>query len=401
MKVPRRSRSRYPLPLRSYGNTVRHLGQIANIRASFPVLGQIVQNMNWLQPNLPVLQGIVNLLSIYHERTKVITLTNPIYIRTDLRLGNFSDQQLYSMRITSRDNFRRIMLVLNFPQYIICNNGTKCNSEEAFLMLLDRMSFPDRLDDFQERWGREYSQISRILDATFRFIDDNHKHLVSNNSTRYFAHRFPLYNRQFKRKYAQVNGVPVPAWWDRVALFTDGTKLYTTKNYRRNFSGYKERTCLSFMDTTTPCGMIAEGTDPNPGASNDHFQQNIRGLGQSILQCQLLQGTNYETGTDKGFHRENGVRPMHNHLFNTPQQDIENRHFSSCRVTNEHDIGRVAYQWKYLTFPQVLQLNSHPLAVYRRVAILLTNAITCLDHNATSKFYVCPPPTIEQYFAFL
>jgi len=351
--------------------------QVEDITAALPTLALILQNFNWMQPNWPVLRGIVGLLSIYHDRTRVINLQNPLYIRTDLRLGNFTDQQLYAFRITSRDNFRRIMTQLNSPPQIICTNGTKCHPEEAFLMLLDRISFPERLDDMQERWGREYSQISRILDATLRFIDENHSHLVSNNSIRYFAHRFNLYNRMFKLKYMQINGVAnVPLYWDMISVFSDGTKLYTTRNYRRNYNGWKRRYCLSFLDTTSPCGLILEVSNCYVGVANDHLMENGENLGPRIVQCQQLQGTHYETGTDKGLHRVHGVRPMHNHLHNTAQQDNENRGFSSCRVTNEHDIGRVAYQWKYLDFPKILQLNSQPLAIFRRVTTLLTNALT-------------------------
>lgn len=100
MRDRRRVRSLYPLPLRAYGNTIRHVEQIDDIRAALPTIALIIQNFNWLQPNWPVLHGIVRLLLIYHDRTRIVNLQNPIYIRTDLRLGNFTDQQLYSMRIT-------------------------------------------------------------------------------------------------------------------------------------------------------------------------------------------------------------------------------------------------------------------------------------------------------------
>lgn len=88
MRGRRRVRSLYPLPLRAYGNTISD-----DIRAVLPTIALIIQNFNWLQPNWPVLRGIILLLSIYIDRTRIVNLQNPIYIRTDLRLGNFTDQQ--------------------------------------------------------------------------------------------------------------------------------------------------------------------------------------------------------------------------------------------------------------------------------------------------------------------
>ena len=54
MSDRRRTRSRYPLPLRPYGNTVRHMEQVEDITAALPTLALILQNFKWMQPNWPV-----------------------------------------------------------------------------------------------------------------------------------------------------------------------------------------------------------------------------------------------------------------------------------------------------------------------------------------------------------
>ena len=82
MRGLRRARSRYPLPLRAYGNTIRHIEQIDDIRAALPTIALLIQNFIWLQPSWPLLRGIILLLSIYNDR--IVNLQNPIYIRTDL-----------------------------------------------------------------------------------------------------------------------------------------------------------------------------------------------------------------------------------------------------------------------------------------------------------------------------
>ena len=103
-------------------------------------------------------------------------------------------------------------------------------------------------------------------------------------------------------------------------------------------------------------------------------------------------------GTDKGFHRQPCVIPMNNNAFNTPAQTAENNAFSKARVTNEHDIGRVTGQWKYIDFQKGLTLGLQPLGLYYRVCALMTNALTCLDYNSTSIYFECSPPTLATYF---
>jgi hypothetical protein len=89
---------------------------------------------------------------------------------------------------------------------------------------------------------------------------------------------------------------------------------------------------------------------------------------------------------------------MYNNVINTIEQTNINRCFSGCRVTNENDIGRPKVQWKYLEFKKNLFLNAQPLAIYYRVAAILTNCLTCLDYNSTSNYYNCEPMEIESYF---
>ena len=388
---PRRDKRDYPLLLRKYGRSCLDLDDLDDIRLAIPQLLLLIQNMNWANPNYQILLVVITILVRYHELVGVITVSNEVFARTNLTAADFTDTELYDMRMPSRVTFYRIFYKLNFPDIIRCDNNTTCCAEEAFLMLLYRLSFPTKLFKMQKLFGREYSQVSRIIRATFKYIDDTHKHLVSNNSIRLFAHRFALYNQKFKVKYQSLHGVVTPPHWNNVAMFSDGTKLKTTRNVRQNFSGHKKVYCLSTIDTTGVDGVIYETSKFRAGRYNDHMQQDLENLGPRIIACQVPNGTRYVTGTDKGLHRTPGVRAMHNHVHNTPLETFENRCFSSCRVTNEHDIGRVEYQWKYLEFQKGLMLNSMPLGVYRRVTVILTNALTCCERNATSS--------LDEYFA--
>lgn len=400
---PRRRRSAYPLPLRPYGNRVHDIDDIHDIVMNLPVMVRVMENIDWLDIDWNLLGPIVALLNIYNERTGNILLHYPIFIRTNKRFIDYINdpQHLYGIRITKYSNLERLLNVLNLPEYLLCDNGITFHREEGLLMLLDRLSYPNRLEKMQVVYGREYSSISRIIKCMFITIERLHRNLVGNNSVRFFRHRFQMYNEKFKAKYMAVNNVDiVTPYWSQVSLFSDGTKLQTTKNYRRNYSGHKKHYCLTFVDTTAPDGMILEESSVYSGADNDHVVQNGENLGPRLVAMQVPYLIIYESGTDKGFHRVPGIRPMHNRIFLNDDQIQQNRQFSSCRVTNEHDIGRVSYQWKYLDFHKGLNLKSQPLAIFRTVTIILTNAITCLDRNATGTYYDCRPPNLEDYFAY-
>lgn len=154
------------------------------------------------------------------------------------------------MRMSSRGNFIKLYNCLRFDVNIVCDNRSCCNSEEALLMLLYFMAYPMRLSSMQTLFGREYSQISRIIRAVFLHIDSIFSGLVT-NSLKYFVNSFPYYNEKFKRKFCSKNNVnEVPVRFRNVACVVDGTKVFTTKNLEVNFNGWKHRYCLSSLLTT-------------------------------------------------------------------------------------------------------------------------------------------------------
>ena len=57
-------------------------------------------------------------------------------------LVDFSDHQLYHMRIRNRAHIPRLMAALHIPDFITANNGSIMHGEEAFLLLLYWLFFP-------------------------------------------------------------------------------------------------------------------------------------------------------------------------------------------------------------------------------------------------------------------
>ena len=146
---------------------------------------------------------------------------NPIFIRQPRLTVDFSDAQLYNMRIRNRAYIPRLLAGLLIPATITCENGSVCSGEQAFLMLLYWFSMPRLLSSAQCFFGIEYSQISRIIKATIRFIINTWRHLIEDN-LEFFAIRFPIYNNAIKAKYLQLNDGLMDPRYNNTAIFTDG-----------------------------------------------------------------------------------------------------------------------------------------------------------------------------------
>ena len=86
-------------------------------------------------------------------------------------------------------------------------------------------------------------------------------------------------------------------------------------------------------------------------------------------------------------------------MVNTAAQDFSNKSWCPLRSCNENVISLINNRWKLLDYRKVTMTRKQPLALYYKLGALLTNCITCLDHNQIGEFYNCSLPTLEQYLA--
>ena len=84
-------------------------------------------------------------------------------------------------------------LGLNAARDIVCDNGTRCNEEEAFLILLYRMAKHVDLVVMEKEFGRDYTSLGRIIGHMVHILVNNNHHLISDNIA-FFVPRFKMYN---------------------------------------------------------------------------------------------------------------------------------------------------------------------------------------------------------------
>ena len=72
--------------------------------------------------------------------------------------------QLFNMLFRFlRDDLERLAIALNLPEKYICSQGTIATGMEALLILLRRLSYPNRWCDLIPLFGRSESELSIIF----------------------------------------------------------------------------------------------------------------------------------------------------------------------------------------------------------------------------------------------
>jgi hypothetical protein len=292
---PRRRPSNYSLNIRHHGYSIAELRRARRYRR-FSVVLRVIYEDN---PSEQLRILIIMCLLVVRNVTGNRIAENPIFIRQPRLHGDFSDAQLYNMRIRSRAHIPRLLAGLLIPAVIICENGTLCSGEQAFLMLIYWFSMPRLLSSAQCFFGIEYSQFSRIIKATIRFIITTWRHLIEDNFD-FFAVRFPLYNNAIRAKYLQLNDGIMDPRYENVATFTDGTQRQHNRDRRSNFSGHKRYYCLGYLVTNGPDGMIVDVSGAFAGRKPDHMKQNESNISGRLVDCQVGNLQQFDTSTDKG-----------------------------------------------------------------------------------------------------
>ena len=147
----------------------------------------------------------------------VVENPKPIHQRFDRRLESFSNQ-CYSRntRLHCMEHCKKAFLGLNFPLEIDCvhNSGTyildnrcRVDCQEAFLVVLYKCTYPRRLEDITEVFGRVYSHWSRIIKFTLDWVFDHWSYLILSNFD-YWVPMFPLFNAKVNEKILSLGFPP-------------------------------------------------------------------------------------------------------------------------------------------------------------------------------------------------
>ena len=116
-------------------------------------------------------------------------------------ISMFSSDWIYSStRFHSAADLLRLYTALGLPARIVLDNGSVISGEEALLVTLYRLSFPRRLSDTEETFGREYSHWSRV---TLKWIVKHWWYLLSDNIN-YWTKQIPSFHQSVVSKIVEL-----------------------------------------------------------------------------------------------------------------------------------------------------------------------------------------------------
>lgn len=340
-----------------------------------------------------------------------LLVPNPI-LRRDVRIENYNDQSSEALFGFTVADLHRLHNVLHVPAHLVINSGKhahKVSGEHCLLYFLFRMHSPScRMTLDSERFGYDYSTLSKIYNSVLRFIHTNFKYLY--RVLPYAYPRFSNFNRAIRAAVLRDNPdlQQVPADAQRCALFADGTRFRVSRPtgpywvQRAVYSGHKSIHNFGAQGIMGPDGLFYDVFHGPVGRYNDKRFMRDSKVNSRMAALQHGEAAQYIIYTDKGYYdASHVVCAAHGPGEVTAQQRAVNKIMSMERVGIEWGYGKVKARVSYLTQPRLLKLQAVDVGMRVSVGFLLTNFHTCLHGSQCSAYFNCAPPTLEEYVNFL
>jgi hypothetical protein len=304
----------------------------------------------------------------------------------------------------SKRHFLRLHTAFNFPAWMRTPERDSFSSEEGFLILLNRMAYPDRLFNVGRKFGRGKGQMSRIFKCVLRWVHGHWGHLLTmaGAAASLSRERLAEFARAVKNKGAALETV-----WG----FIDGTIRAMCRPgiiQREVYNGWKRLHGLKWQSVVTPDGIIRLLSGPFSARRHDAFMLMMSNLladlthhfATVIQPAQLAAGLAhlvYVLYGDPAYPISQYLLAPFRGAVLTPDQQAFNSSMSTVREPVEWCFGKVLQQWPFLDFKKNLKLLLQPIGLYYVVGVILTNCHTCLYMSQTSRFFNVAPPSLEEY----
>ncbi|RPA83007.1 hypothetical protein BJ508DRAFT_207579 [Ascobolus immersus RN42] len=315
-------------------------------------------------------------------------------------LRTVANSVLFAFRFTKSEIFR-IIDALKVPSGREWRNGYFATSEEAFCLLLFRLSYPHRLKDCMKLFGKSRSWCSMVFNDMAEWLCKQHMDRLRWDSKRHSLQQLHAYAEAIQETCG-VSGI-----WG----FVDGTHRGISRpgtNQEDHYAGAKKEHGIRYQGIVTPDGIISL-CGPWLGPTGDWKMWQESGIEDELRK--LFEGED-STGNDAsqrlylygdpayypGYGIMGPFRPGGVNMELTPDEEAANIVMSGQRIAVEWAFGLISKYWTFTSFKRANRIGLSPVAAYYLCAAILTNFITCLrEHNQISEKFNCPPPTLEKY----
>lgn len=277
---------------------------------------------------------------------------------------------------------------LSIPAVFKCPNGTVAGGLEALLILLRRLTYPNRLCDLCQLFGRPEPELSMIIHEVLNDLYIRFNHLLENLDQNWI-------DAQSFAEAIHNAGSPLDNCWG----FIDGTLRPCCRpiiNQRILFSGHKRTHGLKFQSVVCPNGLIANLYGPIAGHHHDAFMLHESNL-MPRLEGKFRAPHIFSLYGDPAYPLRQHLLAPYRGAMLTPAQELFNKRMSKVRESVEWAFGKVAQYFAFLDFRKNLKVLLQPIGKYYVVGVLLINCHTCLYGSVTSDYFSLPPPDLHTY----
>jgi hypothetical protein len=299
----------------------------------------------------------------YVDQTCTTRLPPRVYLRLHKRIRDY-DPASFKTKFGFNQDHAASLLSCLFPdiEFLRCQNRSVFHIEEAFLIMLYRMTKNRMFTDIQEEFGIEYTQLCRIFNSTIEEIVARHHHLLSDNLA-FYVTRLPMYNQAIRNK---LGDHMIPCAID-TSLFVDGKSLEIARpggnfNQRLVYNGHHRVHSLQFVAISAPDGMIVDFYGPVAGRHHDQDVLNESEFDMRFQESQLLELVKYKAYGDKGYISNGYIHGSHKNYEGAPLPPLllaENNLMHSIRVAVEWTFNTISQKMVYLlgiTFLHILDV---------------------------------------------
>lgn len=286
---------------------------------------------------------------------------------------------------------RRLADALGLPPEIREDrHGYVAGRDEAMCILLRRLAAPCRWADLEPEFGRSSSFLCAIFLHMIEWVDERYAARMRLN---------PIALGPRIRAYADA------VWRARAPLktcfgFIEGTAMQVCRpcRYRREaYSGQKRCHCLKFQSVQLPDGIIADLSGPSAGCYSNQEILSHSGLEERLADAVFDKHVIYG---DEGYTYSQHVAVPFRKAALTEIERAFNDRMAVLLTSAKRGFARVTQLFSLLSFVPALRIYSSPVAKFYRVAVLLTNMITC--HSGTSEvatYFGVLPPSLDEYMS--
>lgn len=283
--------------------------------------------------------------------------------------------------------------VLELPAKVIAGNGVCEDRVTALAMLLRRLAYPARSSDVEMMFGWERSRFTRIWQTTASLIYHRWRHLLRFDPTRLTPSKLQQYAKAISTKC----GFEVPVWG-----FIDGTLRKVARpllNQRILYNGWKRIHALKWHSVITPDGLHAHVFGPVEGRRHDETLYKESGLTKILDEYSWdPEGNPLAVYGDPAYGIGRHLLSPFKGAGLSDEQQAFNARMSKVREAVEWGFGDAVRQFAFLDFSKNLKVLLQPVGLLYSVALLLSNAHTILHQPQISQYFICQPPTLQEYF---